>query len=32
RLTARETLAQIAWLGVGMALVMLVSGLAHSSH
>ncbi len=32
RLTARETLAQIAWLGVGIALVTLVSGLAHSSH
>ncbi|MES2242394.1 MAG: ZIP family metal transporter [Pseudomonadota bacterium] len=32
RLTARETLAQIAWLGVGIALVMGVSGLAHSSH
>lgn len=30
RLSARETLAQIAWLGVGIALVMLVSGLAHS--
>lgn len=30
RLTARETLAQIAWLGVGIALVTLVSGLAHS--
>ena len=30
RLSARETVAQIAWLGVGIALVMLVSGLAHS--
>ena len=30
RLSARETVAQIAWLGVGIALVTLVSGLAHS--
>ncbi len=30
RLTARETLAQIAWLGVGMGLVMLVSALGHA--
>lgn len=30
RLSARETVAQIFWLGVGMALVMLVSGLAHA--
>ena len=29
RLSARETVAQIIWLGVGIALVMLVSGLAH---
>jgi zinc and cadmium transporter len=29
RLSARETLAQIAWLGAGIALVTLVSGLAH---
>lgn len=29
RLSARETVAQIAWLGVGMGLVTLVSGLAH---
>ncbi|MBA3595080.1 MAG: ZIP family metal transporter [Pseudomonadota bacterium] len=30
RLSARETVAQIAWLGVGIALVTVVSGLAHS--
>jgi zinc and cadmium transporter len=30
RLSARETVAQIVWLGVGIALVMLVSRLAHS--
>jgi zinc and cadmium transporter len=30
RLSARETAAQIAWLGVGIALVTLISGLAHS--
>ncbi len=30
RLSARETLAQIAWLGVGMGMVTLVSGLAHA--
>ncbi|MES2687839.1 MAG: ZIP family metal transporter [Pseudomonadota bacterium] len=30
RLTARETFAQIAWLAVGIALVTVVSGLAHS--
>lgn len=30
RLTARETIAQIAWLVAGMALVTVVSGLAHS--
>ncbi len=29
RLTLRETLAQISWLGVGMGMVMLLSGLAH---
>lgn len=29
RLSARETFAQIAWLAVGIALVMVVSGLAH---
>ena len=29
RLSARETLAQIVWLLVGMGLVMLVSGAAH---
>ena len=30
RLSLRETLAQIAWLGVGIALVTLVSRLAHA--
>lgn len=29
RLSARETAAQIAWLGVGIGLVTSVSGLAH---
>jgi zinc and cadmium transporter len=29
RLSARETIAQIAWLGAGIALVTLVSGLSH---
>jgi zinc and cadmium transporter len=29
RLTAKETAAQIAWLGVGIVLVSLVSSLAH---
>lgn len=32
RLSARETLAQIAWLLVGMGLVTLVSSLAHHGH
>ncbi|MDP3355581.1 MAG: ZIP family metal transporter [Polaromonas sp.] len=31
RLSARETVAQIAWLGVGIGLVTLVSALAHGS-
>ena len=30
KLSARETLAQIVWLAVGMGMVTLVSGLAHS--
>jgi len=30
RLTARETLTQIVWLGTGMGLVMGVSALAHT--
>jgi zinc and cadmium transporter len=30
RLTARETLAQVSWLLCGIALVTMVSGLAHS--
>lgn len=30
RLTARETIAQIAWLIAGMVIVTLVSGAAHS--
>ncbi|MDB5966118.1 MAG: family metal transporter [Polaromonas sp.] len=29
RVTARETAAQVAWLAIGIALVTLVSGLAH---
>ncbi len=29
RVTARETAAQIAWLAIGIGLVMLISGLAH---
>lgn len=30
RLSARQTAAQIAWLGAGIGLVTLVSGLAHA--
>jgi zinc and cadmium transporter len=30
RLSARETAAQIVWLGLGMGLVTVVSGLAHA--
>ena len=30
RLTARETVAQIAWLVAGMVVVTLVSGAAHA--
>ena len=30
RLSARETAAQIAWLAVGMGMVILVSALTHS--
>lgn len=30
RLSLRETLAQIAWLGMGIGLVTLVSGMAHA--
>jgi zinc and cadmium transporter len=30
RLTARETAAQIAWLGVGIGMVALVSSIAHA--
>jgi zinc and cadmium transporter len=29
RLSAKETAAQIAWLAIGIGLVMLVSGIAH---
>lgn len=29
RVTARETVAQIAWLAIGIGLVTLISGLAH---
>lgn len=32
RLSARETAVQIAWLLLGIGLVMVVSGLAHASH
>lgn len=32
RLTARETVAQIAWLLAGMIVVTAVSGLAHGGH
>jgi zinc and cadmium transporter len=32
RLGARQTAAQVAWLAVGIALVALVSGLAHGDH
>ena len=30
RVTARETAAQIAWLAIGIGLVTLISGIAHS--
>ena len=30
RLTAKETIAQIAWLIAGMVIVTLVSGAAHA--
>ncbi|AYQ26635.1 MULTISPECIES: ZIP family metal transporter [unclassified Polaromonas] len=29
RVTARETIAQIAWLAIGIGLVTLISGMAH---
>jgi zinc and cadmium transporter len=32
RLSARETAWQIAWLAVGLLLVMAVSRLAHGEH
>lgn len=32
RLSPRETVAQVAWLGVGIGLVTLVSSLAHHGH
>ncbi len=32
RLTLRETLAQITWLVVGIGMVTLLSGMAHSGH
>jgi zinc and cadmium transporter len=32
RLTARETVLQIAWLLAGMGIVMAVSGVAHGAH
>ena len=30
RLSLMQTVAQVAWLGAGIALVMLVSGMAHA--
>jgi zinc and cadmium transporter len=30
RLTLLQTVAQVAWLGAGIVLVMLVSGMAHA--
>jgi len=30
RLSARQTVGQIAWLFAGIAMVTLVSGMAHS--
>lgn len=30
RVTARETVAQIAWLAIGIGLVTLISGMAHN--
>ncbi|MGN1055602.1 MAG: ZIP family metal transporter, partial [Comamonas sp.] len=32
RLSASETLVQVCWLAVGIVLVTVVSGLAHSGH
>jgi zinc and cadmium transporter len=32
RLTLSETIAQVTWLGVGIAMVTLLSGLAHGGH
>jgi zinc and cadmium transporter len=32
RLTLSETIAQITWLGVGIGMVTLLSGLAHTGH
>jgi zinc and cadmium transporter len=32
RLGLRETIAQVLWLGAGIALVTVVSGLAHGGH
>ena len=32
RLSLKETVAQITWLGLGIALVTVMSSLAHSSH
>jgi len=32
RLSARETAAQIFWLGVGMGMVVLISALSGHSH
>jgi zinc and cadmium transporter len=32
RLPLRETLAQIAWLAVGLTITMLIVGSLHSGH
>ena len=32
RLSLKETLAQITWLGLGIGLVIVMSGLAHGGH
>jgi zinc and cadmium transporter len=32
RLTLSETIAQVTWLGLGIGMVTLLSGLAHSGH
>jgi zinc and cadmium transporter len=32
RLSLRETVAQVGWLGAGIGIVTLVSALAHAGH